>query len=114
MRKLILPIIAFIFSATMFSQTAGTLTVTYSTKAISTSYTEYGDAIYITNSSGALVNTLVYQTSNADGSASGYLTTWWNLIGKATPTATNTKFVGTTDGITSATVKSSEIGRALV
>ena len=106
MKKLILAILTLFFSATMFGQTAGTLTVTYSTKTIS-NQTEYADAIYITDSSGALVNTLVYQTTNSNSSASGYLTAWWNLIGKTTPTATNTKFVGATDGISGASVKSS-------
>ena len=105
MKKNLLPFVLLVSSFSLFSQTAGTLTVTYSTKTIS-SQTEYADAIYITNSSAALVNTLVYQTSNSNSSASSYLTVWWNLIGK-TMTTTTTKFIGTTDGVTGATVKSS-------
>ncbi len=105
MKKSILSFVLLVCSYSLFSQTAGTLTVTYSTKTIS-NQTEYADAIYITNSSAALVNTLVYQTSNGNSSASSYLTVWWNLIGKSISTTT-TKFVGATDGITGATVKSS-------
>ena len=105
MKKNLLPLVLLVCTFSLFSQTAGTLTVTYSTKTIS-NQTEYADAIYITNSSAALVNTLVYQTSNGNSSASSYLTVWWNLIGKSISTTT-TKFVGATDGITGATVKSS-------
>ena len=40
--------------------TDGTLTVTFSTNATS----EYSLAVFVTNSSGGLVNTMIYRTSN--------------------------------------------------
>ena len=101
MKKCFLPLAFLYCSFGLFSQTAGTLTVTYSTKTI-TSQTLYVYAIYLTNSSGALVNTLAYKTSNGNSSASADLTTWWNLIGK-TITTTSTKYIGATDGISGAT-----------
>lgn len=99
MRKAILPLVLLLCSFSLFSQTAGTLTVTYSTKTI-TSQTYSVFAIYVTNSSAALVNTLAYKTSNGDSSASGELATWWTLIGKS---LTGAKFIGTVDGISGAT-----------
>jgi hypothetical protein len=86
------------------STTDGTLTVTFSTNnAGNTSYTEYVADIYITNSANALVNTLLYRTSNSNGSGP-YLTNWWPLVGKSL-TAATTKT--TADAITGATAKSS-------
>ena len=97
--KKILLLFVLVSSLSLYSQTAGTLTVTYSTKTISTqTYSVY--AVYITNSSGALINTLAYRTSNGNSSASGDLTVWWNLIGKALSGA---KFIGAPDGISGAT-----------
>ena len=99
MKKNLLPFILFTCSFSLFSQTAGTLTVTYSTKTISSqTYSVY--AIYITNSSSALVNTLAYRTSNSNSSASSDLSAWWTLIGKS---LSGDKFVGATDGISGAT-----------
>jgi len=111
MKKLFLPIFALFFSATIFAQTAGTLTVTYSTKTISTQAESFY-AIYITNSSSVLVNTLAYQTSNSHSSASSYLTAWWNLLGGSI-SSTTTKYVGSTDGISGATATSFVTGKVV-
>lgn len=86
--------------------TAGTLTVTFSTNNTGNSaYTEYMAAIYITDSSNKLINTLLYRTSNADQSAH-YLTFWWALIGSSWSTVT-AKSLTTADAITTATAKNS-------
>ena len=100
MKKMLLPFVMLVCSLSVFAQyTAGTLTVTFSTKTItSQTYSVY--AIYITNSSAALVNTLAYRTTNSNSSASSDLSTWWTLIGKS---LTGAKFIGTTDGISGAT-----------
>ena len=82
--------------------TDGTLTVTFSTNNAGTSsLTYYVDAIYILNSSGSLVNTLLYNTNNGDSSA-GDLPGWYALIGSAWTTSA-TKLLTTTDAITGAT-----------
>jgi hypothetical protein len=62
--------------------TAGTLTVTFSTSSTST----YALAIYITNSSGALVNTMLYRTGNGDSSAKD-MSTFWSTIGSSWSTS---------------------------
>lgn len=62
--------------------TAGTLTVTFSTNATA----KYALAIYITNSSNALVNTMIYRTSNGDGSAKD-MSTYWSKIGSSWSTS---------------------------
>jgi len=62
--------------------TAGTLTVTFSTNATA----KYAMAIYITNSSNALVNTMIYRTSNGDGSAQD-MSTFWSKIGSSWSTS---------------------------
>ena len=112
MKKLILPFFSLFFSASIFAATtAGTLTVTYSTQKIS-SQTESFYAIYITNSSGTLINTLAYKCSNGNSSAKDYLTSWWTLIGGSSISTTTTKFVGT-DGISGATTTTFDTGKTV-
>ncbi len=107
MRKAILPFVLLLCSFSLFSQTAGTLTVTYSTQKIA-SQTLSVYAVYVTNSSAALVNTLAYKTSNGNSSASSELASWWTLIGKS---LTGAKFIGTVDGISGATTSTWAIGQ---
>lgn len=107
MKKNLLPFVLLVSSFSLFSQTAGTLTVTYSTQKIA-SQTLSVYAVYVTNSSSALVNTLAYKTFNGNSSASGELASWWTLIGKA---LTGAKFIGTVDGISGATTSTWAIGQ---
>ena len=108
MKKLITPFLAFVFAIALNAQTnspevttatAGKLAVTFSTNAGSSNGTAMALAIYITDSSGKLVNTLLYRTSNGDSIAKD-MTTWWSAIGSAWSVA-NTKI--TTDAISGAT-----------
>ena len=62
--------------------TDGTLTVTFSTNATS----EYSLAVFVTNSSGGLVNTMIYRTSNGKNSAQD-MSTFWSKIGSSWGTA---------------------------
>jgi hypothetical protein len=71
--------------------TAGTLTVAFSTNSTNT----YALAIYITNSSNALVNTMLYRTKNGDSSAAD-MTTFWSKIGSSWSTSA-TKLMTNTD-----------------
>ena len=71
--------------------TAGTLSVTFSTNATA----KYSLAIYITNSSSALVNTMIYRTSNGDGSAQD-MSTYWSKIGSSWSTS-STKLLTNAD-----------------
>ena len=102
MKKIILPIFALIFSVSLFAQqTAGTLTVTFSTSSTNT----YSLAVYITNSTGSLVNTMLYRTSNGDSSAKD-MSTFWSLIGSSWSTSsakllTNTDLDATSGATTS-------------
>ena len=108
MKKLILPIIALFFSATIFAQTAGILTVTYSTKAFSASQNTTVYTIYITNSTGTtLVNTLAFRASNNNTVPT--LTPWRTLIGSLNSISTTSipssvLYVGSVDGISGATI----------
>jgi len=82
--------------------TAGTLTVTTITTSCGGSYSpEHSLAIYVRNSSNALVNTLLYYTRNSNSSASD-LTTWWSLI----TSFTTSKMLLNSDAITGATATS--------
>jgi hypothetical protein len=76
--------------------TAGTLTVTFST--VNTN--KYSLTAYITNSTGALVNTMLYNTTNGDGSARK-MTTYWPLIGSSW-SVSPTKLLTNTDAVTGA------------
>lgn len=106
MKKLILPLFALFFSVSLFAQeqipsvttaTAGKLTVKW---ALSSPGANSYLAVYITNSSNQLVNTLSYQF--ASSSRDSQLSTFWSLIGSSY-NVTNFKFVGTPDGSTGAT-----------
>ena len=108
MKKLILPLLAFILSITLVAQeqipsatfgTAGKLTVKW---AVSSPGANAYLAVYITNSSNQLVNTLSYQYGSSRASQ---LTTFYSLIGSSYNTA-NFKFVGSPDGTTGATFSS--------
>ena len=77
--------------------TAGTLTVTFSTSSTS----KFAAAIYITNSAGSLVNTMLYRTSNGDNSAQDMLT-YWSKIGSSWSTSP-TILLTNTDAVTGAT-----------
>lgn len=77
--------------------TNGTLTVTFSTNNTNT----YAAAIYITDSSGNLVNTMLYRTSNGDNSAQD-MTTYWSKIGSSWSTSA-AKLLTTVDAVTGAT-----------
>ncbi|MFZ4582640.1 MAG: hypothetical protein ACOYM7_08310 [Paludibacter sp.] len=102
MKKLIYSIFALIFSVTMFAQTAGILTVTYTTNGTSS---KNANAVYITNSAGALVNTMMYRTSNGNSSCQD-MTTYWSKIGSSWSTSAS-KLLTTADAVTGATVSSS-------
>ena len=106
MKKLILPLLAFILSITMVAQeqvpsatfgTAGKLTVKW--QILTSPGTDTYLAVYITNSSNQLVNTLSYQYGSAEAAQ---LTTFYSLIGSKYSTA-SFKFVGSPDGTTGAT-----------
>lgn len=101
MRKFLLPFFLFGFVALMNAQTAGTLTVTFSTNKDATSGEAFSTAIYITTNTTpiTLVNTLLYLTTNSDSSGSD-MTTWWPLIGGSLTAA---KTLTTTDAVTGAT-----------
>jgi hypothetical protein len=64
--------------------TSGMLTVTFSTNKDVASVSAFAAAIYISDSSNKLVNTLLYNTTNGDGRAQD-MSTWWALIGSAWP-----------------------------
>ena len=87
--------------------TNGTLTVTFSTNNTST----YAAAIYLTNSAGSLVNTMLYRTSNGDGSASD-MTTYWSKIGSSWSTSA-AKLLTTTDAVTGATATTAYTAKQL-
>lgn len=80
--------------------TAGTLTVTFSTNNTN----KYAAAIYITNSTGALVNTMLYRTSNGDNSAKD-MSTYWSKIGSSWSTSA-AKLLTNADAVTGATASS--------
>jgi len=82
--------------------TGGKLTVTY---AVNKPSKEAYYAVYITNSTGALVNTLSYRYWNTEDYPS-QLTTFWSKIG-STWSVANFKHVGT-DGSSGATISSAE------
>ena len=82
MKQIILSFFFFAFALMANAQTAGTLTVTFSTSSTNT----YAMAIYVTNSAGSLVNTMLYRTSNGDNSARD-MTTFWSKIGSAWSTS---------------------------
>lgn len=118
MKKRLLPFLLFFISISVFAQgeapvattaTSGKLTVTFSTNNAGGTYgAREAIAIYLTNSSNQLVNTLFYRTNNGDGSARD-MSTWWSLIGSAWPSvatrATITKTL--TDANTGATTSNS-------
>jgi hypothetical protein len=79
--------------------TAGKLVVAFLTNAGSSNGTAMAMSIYITDSSGKLVNTLLYRTSNGDSSAKD-MSSWWTAIGSAW---NSTKTLVTSDAITGAT-----------
>ncbi|MFT3754218.1 MAG: T9SS type A sorting domain-containing protein [Paludibacter sp.] len=80
--------------------TAGTLTVTFSTNNTS----KYSAAIYITNSAGTLVNTMLYRTSNSHNSAQD-MSTFWSKIGLSWSTSP-AKLLTNADAVTGATATS--------
>ena len=109
MKKLFLPIFAYIFSVTMFAQTAGTLSVTFTTKASPTA--NYGTknlvAVWIGTSANAFVKTVI----GATGSNTGDLTNWKTLATKnivnAVTSATRSNYgtvTGTWTGINTSNV----------
>jgi len=103
---------AFIISAqnqtpNVTTATAGTLTVTFSTSSTNT----FAIAVYITNSTGSLVNTMLYRTSNGDGSAQD-MSTFWSKIGSSWSTSP-TKLLTTTDAVTGATTSTAYTAKAL-
>ena len=115
MKKIIIPLVLLMWSLAIFAQnqvasatnaTAGKLTVQFATAAITTdSYF----AVYITNSSNQLVNTLAYRYSGNAQFATDFapqLTTFYSLIGSSFNPAsiTNLKFVGNPDGVSGATI----------
>lgn len=102
MKKLILPLFALIFTAGVFGQTAGTLTVTFTPNGTSS---KNANALYITNSAGTLVNTMMYRTSNGNSSCLE-MTTYWSKIGSSWSTSAS-KLLTTADAVTGATVTSS-------
>lgn len=71
--------------------TDGTLSVKFSTNQTAT----YSLAIFITNSTGALVNTMLYRTSNGKSSAQD-MSTFWSKIGSSWSTS-STKLLTTAD-----------------
>ncbi|MDD3080142.1 MAG: DUF2271 domain-containing protein [Paludibacter sp.] len=88
--------------------TGGTLTVTFSTTNAGGGYSpKNAVAVYITNSGGELVNTLLYRTNNGHSSAQK-MSTWWSLIGSSWPSSTTRKTVvkADADAITGATASS--------
>lgn len=87
--------------------TEGTLTVTFSTTNTNT----YSIAVFITNSTGGLVNTMLYRTSNGDGSAQD-MSTFWSKIGSSWGTSP-TKLLTTTDAVTGATTSSAYSAKVL-
>jgi hypothetical protein len=112
MKKLIVSIFLFAFVFTINAQssapqvttaTAGKLTVNFSMNNAGGTYgSQEAIAIYITNTSNQLVNTIFYRTSNGDSSAQD-LTKWWGLIG-SWASATTRKTL--TDASTGATTSS--------
>ena len=114
MKKWFLPFLLFFISISVFAQgeapvattaTSGKLTVSFSTNNGSGNGQAFSMAIYITNSSNQLVNTLFYRTRNGDSSAQD-MTTWWPLIGSSWSTnvaTTITKTKSLTDASTGAT-----------
>lgn len=107
MKKTFLLFFALLFTTVMFAQnqlpsatnaTAGKLTVSFATTSPGT---ESYFAVYVTNSAGALVNTLYYRYASTYKSQ---LKTLYGLILNASPTSTNLKFVGTPDGVSGATI----------
>lgn len=103
MRKLILPLLSLFIAATMFAQTAGTLTVTFTTKASPSA--AYGTknlvALWIGTSSNAFVKTVI----GATGGNTSDLTNWKSLAARnvvnAVTSATRSNYgtiTGTWDG----------------
>ena len=75
------------------------------TKLLRTNSTaKYSIAVYITNSSGSLVNTMLYGTSNGHSSAQD-MTTFWSKIGSSWSTSSS-KLLTTADAVTGATATS--------
>lgn len=110
MKRTLLPFIFLFLSISAFSQkempsatnaTAGKLTVKFAAPAPGT---QAYYAVYITNSANQLVNTLSYRYGNGNnGRYCSQLNLFWPLIGSVFNTA-NFKYVGTTDGVSGATL----------
>jgi hypothetical protein len=114
MKKRFLPILLFI-SMSVWAQneapsatnaTSGKLTVNFSMNNAGGSYgKEEAIAVFITNSSSVLVNTLYYRTTNGNSSAQD-LTTWWSKIGSSFNKSNTTNLKILTDANTGATTTS--------
>ncbi|MEI6754763.1 MAG: DUF2271 domain-containing protein [Paludibacter sp.] len=93
MKKIILPIFALIFSASIFAQTAGTLTVTATVSSSST----YIYSVWITSSTGTYIRTLTHYGN----SYSTDLVNWYSASSGATTNATTGATKSSTATITS-------------
>jgi hypothetical protein len=81
MKKLIIPLFLFIMVFQASAQTNGQLTVTTTTSSAGGQYANKNCfAIWVQNSAGVLINTMMYYTNNGDNSGAD-LSVWYGLIG---------------------------------